>query len=194
MPRRRRRRAPKRSKRKKSADKKQTASSWAINFVIGSLVVVVLGFAFSTVNRFQRNQSPSSMDLSLEESIRNYDQEKSIAAELYKQKAYPDVWVEILNGNGVSGIASKFTEYLRDAGFDVQRTENADRFNYEHTMVIDRSKNPEKAQAVAKALNIDSQYVQSEPNKSLHLDVTVILGKDYRQLPAYKEIQSQSIP
>ncbi len=192
MPRRRARRSPKRSKRKKTADKKQTLSSWAINFVIGSLVVVILGFAYSTFHRIQVNQS--AVDLSLEESIQNYDQEKSLAAELYKQKAYPDVWVEILNGNGVSGIASKFTEYLRDAGFDVQRTDNADRFNYEHTMVLDRSKNPEKAKAVAKALNIDPKYVQSEPNPTLHLDVTVILGKDYRQLPAYKKIQSQSIP
>ena len=193
MPRRRVRRAPKRSGRKKSASKKQSASSWAINFVIGSLVVVIVGFAYSSLHRIQVNQD--AVDLSLEESIQKYDQEKSLAAELYEQKAHPDVWVEILNGNGVSGVAAQFTEYLRDEGFDVMRTDNASRFNYQQTVVIDRSDNPEKARAVAEALNIDTAEIQSEPDPSLHLDVTVILGRDYRQLSSYEEIRSNnSIP
>lgn len=192
MPRRRVRRAPKRSTRKKSADKKQTASSWAINFVIGSLVVVILGFAYSTLHRIRVNQS--AVDLSLEESIKKYDSEKSLAAELYEQKAHPDIWVEILNGNGTSGIAAEFTEYLRDEGFDVLRTDNASRFDYQHTLVIDRSDNPDKAQAVAQTLNISPENIQSEPNSSLHLDVTVILGNDYHDLASYQKIQSQTIP
>ncbi|NIT52770.1 MAG: LytR C-terminal domain-containing protein, partial [candidate division Zixibacteria bacterium] len=64
-----------------------------------------------------------------------------MAAELYEQKRFPDIWVEILNGNGVTGVAAQYTEFLRDKGFDVQRTDNADNFSYQNTLVIDRSDN-----------------------------------------------------
>ncbi len=133
-----------------------------------------------------------AVDLSLEESIKKYEQ--NLAAELYEQKRYPDIWVEILNGNGVTGVAAQYTEFLRDKGFDVQRTDNADNFSYQNTLVLDRSDNREKALAVARALQLDTSVVQTTVDPSLQLDVTVILGKDYNQLPVYDKIASQTIP
>ena len=103
MPRRSHRRAPRRSNRKDASNKRSSVKIWAINFIIGSLAVVVLGFVYSSINRIQENKQAVA-DLSLEESIEKYEQE-SIAKELYKQKQFTDVWVEVLNGNGVAGVA-----------------------------------------------------------------------------------------
>ncbi len=193
MPRRSKRRTPQRSNKKRStrSRKKNRVLSWALNFIILSLAVVVISFVYSSIHRIQMNDQ--AIDLSLEQSINKYQQ--NLAAELYKEKAYPGIWVEVLNGNGVSGVAADYTSYLRDQGFDVQRTDNAPNFSYQETLIIDRSDNRGKAYAVAHALNIDTSAVISNPDPSLQLDVTVILGKDYNQLSVYEQnIKNQTIP
>jgi len=194
MPRRSKRRAPSRSKRKPSKKPQGTSRllSWALNFVIASLAVVVVAFVYSSIHRIQMNEQ--AVDLSLEESMREYENENNLAAELYEQMRYPDIWVEILNGNGVAGVAADYTEYLRDQGFDVQRTDNADNFSYQNTLVVARTRNMDKAYAVAEALQLDTSSVRTEIDTSLQLDVTVILGNDYNQLSVYDIIQSQTIP
>ncbi len=194
MPRRSKRRALSRSKRKPSRKPKGTSRllSWALNFVIASLAVVVVAFVYSSIHRIQMNEQ--AVDLSLEESMQEYENENNLAAELYEQMSHPDIWVEILNGNGVAGVAADYTEYLRDQGFDVQRTDNADNFSYQNTLVVARTSNLDKAFAVAEALLLDTSTVRTEIDTSLQLDVTVILGNDYNQLPVYNIIQSQTIP
>ncbi|MCF7804574.1 MAG: LytR C-terminal domain-containing protein [Candidatus Marinimicrobia bacterium] len=192
MPRRSRRRTPRRSNRKEASESRNNVKSWAINFVIGTLAVVVLGFVYSSINRIQENKQAVA-DLSLEESIQKYEK-KSLAKELYEQKQFTDVWVEVLNGNGVAGVAGNFTDYLREQGFDVQNTDNASNFNYQNTQVIARSDEQRKAIAVAQALQIDTSQVKIQPDPSLQLDVTVILGKDYKDLSVYKSIQQSNIP
>ena len=102
--------------------------------------------------------------------------------------------MEVLNGNGVPGVAAKYTEFLRGKGFDVQNTDNAPNFSYQNTLIINRSDNRKKAIAVAHALKLDTSRVETDPEPSLQLDVTVILGKDYNEIPIYSEVQSQSLP
>lgn len=193
MPRRTHRRVPRPSSRKRASGSRKSNRlvSWGLNFVIAALAVVVVSFVYSSIHRIQTNQQ--AVDLSLEESIKKYEQ-NNVAAELYEQKQYPDIWIEILNGNGVSGVAAQYTEFLREKGFDVQRTDNAPNFQYQKTEIIDRSNNHSKAVAVARALQIDTSAVRTESDPSLQLDVTVILGKDYKTLPVYDEIAKQTIP
>jgi len=187
MPRRSHRRAPKRSSRREATRSKSSSPiTWAINFVIAALVVVVIGFVYSSIHRIRVNNQ--AVDLSLEESINKYD--NNLPAQLYEKKQYPDIWVEVLNGNGVPGVANDFTNYLRDKGFDVQRTDNADAFTYGKTLVMNRSNQHRKAVAVAQALQIDTSLVRDKPDPTLQLDVTVILGKDYKGLAVYKTMQN----
>jgi len=87
--------------------------------------------------------------------------------------------VEVLNGGGEPGAASLVTEALRDAGFDVKTFGNAASFEYENTVVIDRSGRPGASRSVADALGVDE--VVTEPEPALHLDATIILGRDWRQ-------------
>ncbi|MCK4773122.1 MAG: LytR C-terminal domain-containing protein [Candidatus Latescibacteria bacterium] len=95
--------------------------------------------------------------------------------------------VEVLNGCGVSGIAARAHEYLRRLGFDVVNVENAPAFDYEKTLVIDRGGDEGIARRVARFLGTDNVIRQVRPE--LMLQVTVILGKDYRSLKPYGEVE-----
>jgi len=90
--------------------------------------------------------------------------------------------VEVLNGAGDAGAAARITEALRDAGFDVKTYGNAVRFDFEQSIVLDRSGRPGAAGAVAAALN--GAEVEEQLDPELYLDATVILGNDWRALVA----------
>ena len=84
--------------------------------------------------------------------------------------------VEVLNATRTRGLARRATLYLRDRGFDVvgsgTSTERRDT-----TLVLDRSAHPEWAYLVGRAMGA---RVVSAPDSSRYLDVTVILGSDWR--------------
>lgn len=86
------------------------------------------------------------------------------------------VQIEVRNGSGLSGAAGEVTSRLRDEGFDVVDYGNADHFAYQKTQVIDRVGDRRRAMEVASVMGLDD--VQAEPDSSLLLDVTVILGRD----------------
>ncbi len=87
------------------------------------------------------------------------------------------VRVEVLNAGGLEGAARRATERLRDAGFDVVLTGNANSFGQDSSIVYDRLGNPDWAEAVAKALGIPN--VESRPDTNLYVDVSVVLGRDW---------------
>lgn len=85
--------------------------------------------------------------------------------------------VEVLNGAGLDGLARSVTDSLRVLGFDVVYYGNAQSFDRHVSVVLDRIGSPERALAVAQALGIPN--VRSDPDASLYLDVTVLLGRDW---------------
>lgn len=87
------------------------------------------------------------------------------------------VRVEVRNAGGRSGMARAATDRLRDLGFDVVYFGNADRFDQDSTIVVDRVGDLAKARAVADALG--ATQVASEPDSNLYLDVTVLLGSTW---------------
>lgn len=91
------------------------------------------------------------------------------------------VRVEVLNAVGISGLARSATDRLRSAGFDVVYYGNAESFGRDTSVVLDRVGNLEAASSVARAAGIDS--VESRPDSTLYLDVTVILGSDWSGIP-----------
>jgi hypothetical protein len=84
--------------------------------------------------------------------------------------------VEVLNGTRTKGLARRATQYLRELGFDVVGSgTNPDQMPA--TLVLDRSGHPDWARRVGKAMNA---VVLERPDSSRYLDVTVILGADWR--------------
>jgi hypothetical protein len=85
--------------------------------------------------------------------------------------------VQVLNATRTRGLARRATRYLRDRGFDVVEV-GTERDVRDSTLVLDRSGHPEWAQLVGRALG--GARVESRPDSSRYLDVTVLLGASWR--------------
>jgi hypothetical protein len=84
--------------------------------------------------------------------------------------------VEVLNATKTRGLARRATSYLRDRGFDVVGSGNVAE-QRAATIVYDRSSHPEWARLVARAMNAP---VVEQPDSSRYLDVTVLIGANWR--------------
>ena len=88
--------------------------------------------------------------------------------------------VQVLNGSGEGGIASRVASFLRQGGFSVVEVRNADRPDYVATMVVARRADPTSARAVARYLG--GPPVIRQAWGSDVADVTVVLGSDRSRL------------
>jgi len=92
------------------------------------------------------------------------------------------VQLEVLNGCGVNGVAEKFTDYLRAGNFDVVNIGNYRSFDIDHSLLIDRTGNMSNAFKIASTLGIEKNNIIQQVNKEYFLDVTLVIGKDYKRL------------
>ncbi|HHW56462.1 MAG TPA: LCP family protein [Clostridia bacterium] len=83
--------------------------------------------------------------------------------------------VEVLNGAGIPGLATRYAELLKKQGFDVVKIGNVAGVNFSSSHVYARTEE-EKAKKVAETLSIPS--VEKDISSDAKVDVTVILGKD----------------
>jgi hypothetical protein len=88
------------------------------------------------------------------------------------------VRVQVLNASTVRGLARRATAHLRDRGFDVLEVGTSAE-QLDSSVVIDRSGKPEVAKRVAAALGARTR-IESRPDSSRYLDVTVLLGRSWR--------------
>jgi hypothetical protein len=96
------------------------------------------------------------------------------------------IQLDVLNGSGVSKVSRRFTDYLRARGFDVVEMGNYKDSKVEKTRVIDRIGQLAAAQQVAEALGIPKERVVQEIDRNSYLDVSVVIGKDFRLLKPLK--------
>jgi hypothetical protein len=104
------------------------------------------------------------------------------------------VRVQILNGCGASGAGDEMTRALAESSnqifFDVIDRGNADVYNFDKTLVIDRRGNKEAghfskpAYQVAHLLSTgpDELLIQRLSDNLLDIDVTIIVGADYKSI------------
>jgi LytR cell envelope-related transcriptional attenuator len=88
--------------------------------------------------------------------------------------------VQVLNGSGEGGIASRVASFLREGGFQVVDVRNADRPDYFTTMVVSRRAGLDAARAVAHDLG-DLPVIRQAWESDL-AEVTVVLGSDRSRL------------
>lgn len=99
------------------------------------------------------------------------------------------ITVEVLNACGVQGLANQVTEFLRNKNFDVVNVGNySGGFDLDRTFVFDRvSLENVNAKKVGAALGVEKGQVAPQLDDSLQLMVTVLIGKDYRELKIFDE-------
>ena len=125
-------------KRKLNKGSRKDFQGSMINSAIVVLSLLLVAFIFSFITKQTHNGVP------IEITFPDIPNQPRLAVEIYEKKPIMDIEVEILNGCGVSGLASKVSDLLRDNNIDVVRSENADNFNYTQTMLILRNENLEK--------------------------------------------------
>ena len=89
------------------------------------------------------------------------------------------VRVEILNGTDINGLASRTARIYQSYGFRIASYTNADRNDYERTVVLDRRGNPDATRRVAELIRCDQIHSRIDENGDETVDVTIILGKDF---------------
>ncbi len=134
-----------------------------LNFTILLLSVVIIFLTYSIITKV------------------DYFSSNNIDEENVGLTAKP-VQLEVLNGCGVNGIAEKFTDYLRAGNFDVVNIGNYRSFDVDYSLLIDRTGKIENAFEIASALGIEKNNIIQQVNKEYFLDVTLVIGKDYKQL------------
>ncbi|MBN2570685.1 MAG: LytR C-terminal domain-containing protein [Ignavibacteriales bacterium] len=134
-----------------------------IVFLLGATILYLLYSIFVKI-----------MDKNIDEPVNQKDDIEDI------------IQVEVLNGCGVSGLADRFTDYLRNNNFDVVNYGNYKVFDVKESMVIDRTGNIANAHYTAKVLGIDKSNVITQINIDYFTDVTLIIGKDYNKLKPFQ--------
>ena len=127
-----------------------------------SLTIIIL----SLVSIIILSQSLETSDLTVEDEINSF------------------IRIAVLNGCGRKGLALIFAQELRALGFDVVNGNggNADSFDFDKSIVVDRKGNINKAETVAKVLGIQDVLDQYSANPYTIEDVVVILGRDWDTL------------
>lgn len=93
---------------------------------------------------------------------------------LYSQNS--GIKVEVLNGNGISGVAHRIAKELELQGFEIVNIGNADNFNYEKTKIV----------VYSKKVNLDNEFkrlfkdfeIVKDYQTNTDLDLVIILGRD----------------
>jgi anionic cell wall polymer biosynthesis LytR-Cps2A-Psr (LCP) family protein len=87
--------------------------------------------------------------------------------------------IEVLNGTPSKGIAKKTAEIFQSFGYDVVSVGNADRDDYDRSIVLDRMSNPDALKNVASVIRCANVADQPAVNGQNTADFTVILGNDF---------------
>jgi len=98
--------------------------------------------------------------------------------------------VEVLNGTAVNGLAGRTAEMLGSFGYDVISIGNADRSNYDSTLIINRSGDENMLKAFAGVIRCDNirneldsrdeqEDKQNIQNFEYKADFTLIIGRNF---------------
>jgi len=148
---------PKRSKRRPRAWKRLTGSAALIGF---GIVVLILVYSF----------------------VYRAFIDPPVEPEIVQGGSTHVIQLDVLNATGTPKLGQRFTDYLRARGFDVVEIGNYKDSDVAFTRVIDRAGNMQAARQVAEALGVSDQRIVQEIDRNTYLDVTVVIGKDFRSL------------
>jgi LCP family protein required for cell wall assembly len=140
----------------------------------------------------QYSINPSNVQVIAERSSDIYWNERDIQLLVERMMAGPDdaetetvPAIQVQNGAGVRGLASRVTSNLGTQGFQMVEASDAPR-PYEHSTIIDYTGHPETRQQLAETLGIALDYVQAEPSDDappapFNTDIVLVLGSDYNE-------------
>lgn len=109
---------------------------------------------------------------------------------LRSNEDYLPIRVEVLNGCGAPKLARGVSWELRRLGFDVVWVGDAQKTDFDESVVVERrSKHSVNAKRLAR--KIGCKKILKDIDSTLYLEVTLILGSDYRDLFPQLKLESE---
>ncbi len=168
-----------RNRRKVKKTKKNTL---LLNSIAGAMVVIVFIFLYSSIiDSKTRNEKNKNL---FSRGLENIPVAKLNTQE--KMKKEVDIVIELINGNGVSGICEKYKDFFTRKGVDVINVGNAENFNYDKTVMYLHTDSYKKARKISKLLGVEINTVLMKTTPAVNCDISIVLGKDYKELKPYK--------
>ncbi len=91
-----------------------------------------------------------------------------------------DIAMQVLNGTGQAGVASKAKEYLEEQGYEDIDTDNADRFEYQETVILIKEDVDDYRKLIIQ--DLEEQYIISDNEETLddgaEYDAVIIIGEE----------------
>ncbi len=84
--------------------------------------------------------------------------------------------IEVLNGNQIPGMAQKVASKMKELGFNVVNIDNADRFDYQKTVLIIYSKEVKVDEYITQFFDEVEVFRREKPQSEI--DMTIIIGKN----------------
>ncbi len=151
---------------------------FTLNLVIAALLVLTGYFSHKFLDRYFLKVVPSPAQ---------QEQTQLVEQKTEPQKLAKVVQVDIQNGSGEKGIASRFTSFLRSRGYDVVETKNYKVSNVPHTLIVDRLGNLQTARDVAEHVGVADTNIIQQLNPDYFVDVSIVIGQDCYELYPSKE-------
>jgi len=165
---------PEKSTKKSDLDLRENLIALGVNTLIWFLIIGNLLFTISILFQCFR---PKNSDLYVQR----------VTGSNIKQKQML-IKVEVLNGCGVDKTAATLRDYLVDLNFDVIDFKNYKRWDVPETLIIDRrNMDLRNAKRIADAMGVKKEHVFPLISPQRKLDVSIIIGKDYKQLKAFRQ-------
>ncbi|HOT98144.1 MAG TPA: LytR C-terminal domain-containing protein [bacterium] len=96
--------------------------------------------------------------------------------------------VAVLNGCGVKGVANVFADALREKQYNVVAVGNAETFDYEKSVLINRGQVENKeVERIASIVGVSRDRILTIESKTAQSDVEFVVGADYKDLRAYRK-------
>ena len=182
-----------RSRKKKTREIKE--KKFDITSIIFAVCIVVIIGAVIYYAFIKMKSSPpgdTTENITQIDSTAIKEEEEIPAAREEETPVQTVLQIEILNGCGVSRLAARLADFMRQNGFDVVNTDNYTenglrKTNVQNSFLIDRVGNEANAKRIADALGIDNTNIKTEISSELMLDATVVIGQDYRNLKYFSQ-------
>lgn len=87
--------------------------------------------------------------------------------------------IEVLNGSGIGGLATKTAKMLEKEGYNVINIGNIKGISYGQTHIYDRKNKGDEVKKVAKILEISE--VEVDTNMESDADITIVVGRDMKK-------------
>jgi len=171
---------------KKNGSKKSQNNS-VKNIFLNSLIFILTVFIGVFVYSFSTKQvhNGNSFEISFPPTS-----DPPPLSTIYQNDPINESPIEVLNGCGIQGMAGKFSRFLREHNIDVLNSDDADHYDYTHTLIITRTGNVQILDKVSSLLGFDSQdenHILNKPSSSSEFDLTVIIGSDYASIKPVME-------